>query len=253
MGDLVAFPANAAIHTLTGPLSIGEFASMCAADPGTSVPVFTWDGIQITVGLARDCRPVGEEQIYEVHLDDRTVLYVSSSTEFVLRHGSEGLRPPELALGESLMPLYLGEDSYHYPIYYENGTSWKRAIAPADRTYKRKISRMVAEWKEGRPLPRGTFVEHIDKNRKNYHPDNLRIVHKPAKAIRTKTYDIVKAVRTGQRVIREVEGDLPKRRGPNNHAVHDVKPSVMMLVYEFSVDPTDVVVMSGVFVRSRLC
>lgn len=229
---------------------MATFAAACEADRSATELVFTWNGEQVTVGVASECRTIGEEQIFEIELDDRVVMRVSGSTELITRDG-ERVTPPELRVGQSLMPLYTSKDAHGYPVYKDPGTTWKRAIAPADRTRLRKIGRMVAEWKEG-PLVRGTYVEYIDGNRENYHPDNIRVVHKPSKARRTKSYDVVRAVQAGQDVIRQVEADLPKKKLPNNHTVIDVRPMELELVFELVVASTDVVAMCGVFLSTKL-
>lgn len=247
----MGLPRSAVIQTITGPLSVEQFAARCLVDPDFHVPVFSWDGLRITVGLASKCRPTGEEQLFSVVLDDGSELAVGASTAFLLRSGDEALSPAELSRGDSLLPLYLSEDKQGYPTYKNVGLRWPTG-PKIDRQSVRKISRMVAEWKHGAPLPAGTYVEHIDGDRKNCHPDNLRIVHKPAKASRSKRYGLVDALKEAADVVREFEQIRPKRL-PNNHSVCDVTPMEMDVVYDLTVDTGNVIVLGGVFVRLNLC
>lgn len=248
----VGLPASATIQTIAGTLTIEQFALLCEEDPGFEVPLFSWDGVRITVGLGRRCRAVGEEQLYAVTLDDGAELVVGSSTTFMPREGSDELRPMELVPGTSLLPLYLGEDVQGYPTFKNVGVRWQMG-PKIDRGAHRKVARMVGEWKTGAPLRLGTYVEHIDKDRKNCHPDNLRIVHRPAKARRSRNYNLIEAAREAAALVREFGVVRPKRRRPNNHAVCDVRPMELDQVFGFEVDPGDVFVMGGVFLRQNLC
>lgn len=45
-----------------------------------------------------------------------------------------------------------------------------------EKTYGRHTHRIVAEEKLGRPLRAGEIVHHVDGNKRNNHPDNLRVM-----------------------------------------------------------------------------
>jgi len=228
------------IETTSGPVSVSELARRCETSQGLSVSVFVWTGTRFYVAKALDFRAIGQEQIFIVELDSGDRLYVSASSSFVMLNRTTKL-PPELVDGDSLLPLYTSEDAHGYPTYKEPGT-----------TQPYKFSRLVAEWKTGQKLPPGTFVEHIDKNRKNYHPDNLQITQNIAKASKSRSYGIIQAVEDAQALFDEYD-QLGSSSASiilkPNHRVLSVEVGHLEDVFTATIDTADTVAVSGVFLK----
>lgn len=247
----MALRGSSVIRGVAGGLIVEDFALACEENPHLRVPVFTYDGHEITVGLAHSCAPIGEEQLFGILLDSGETVYCSSTTTFLMRRGGEK-SPPELKIGDSLLPLYLAKDAQGYPTYMQLGENYKHAVAVADRALRRRVMRLVAEWKQGRPLREGTKVKLADGDASNCHPDNLTVVEDTSKAIRSKSYGITDAVRRAH-VFIEAAANRRAKKTPNNHTVHDIQPMEMELVYELSVEDTDVVAIEGVFLGLAGC
>ena len=229
------------LETASGPIEIGVLANETVLDPDFSVVVLTWTGDRLFVTEAFDFRSIGEQQIFDVVLDGGTRIYVSPSSRFALKNG-EAKMAPELLPGDSLLPLYLAKNTNGYPTYQIPG-----------RAVKRKISRLMAEWILGHPLEKGTYVEHIDGNRENYHPDNLKITFDLLKAKRSHKNSAVKTVGAADALFDEcaaasplmAEIVKPKRR--TNHKVIASIPGRLDEVFTASVRSAGSLSVSGVF------
>jgi hypothetical protein len=247
----VALRGSCVIQGVSGGLVVADFALACEENPDLRVPVFSYDGHEIVVGLAHSCTCVGEEQLFAVLLDSGETVHCTTSTNFLMRRGGEK-SPPELKVGDSLLPLYLGKDAQGYPTYMQLGESYKHAIAPADRVLRRRVMRLVAEWKHGHPLKEGARVELADGNPANCHPSNLTVKEDVRRATRSRTYSITDAVRRAQTFV-EAAANRRARKNPKNHTVHDIQPMEMEPVYELSVEDSDIVAVEGVFLGLMGC
>lgn len=250
----MAFRGDCELQAITRILKIQDAAKAFSVVPSLEIPVFIWTGYRITIGVISGCRSADERQIFAVHLDDGSTLHASSDTEFVTRDGEIAVAA-ELQPGDSLMPLYLSEDSHGYPIYKENNPEAnKNAPCSTDRAPRRKISRLVAEWKLDHPLEPGTFVEHIDGDRKNCHPDNLRIARKPENTRKSTNYPVAEAVKEAQTFIQDVKSsNAPTKKDlPDNHSVELVEIMGVQPVFEV-ITPCGAVCVSGVFINANYC
>ena len=240
----MALRGDMALQTIVGAKKISELSDRTVLNPDHTELAFVLSGGSFFVAEVGDFRSVGQEQVFAVELDDGNVLHVSPSSQLVMRTGRLKL-PPELKPGDSLMPLYLDEDAHGYPTYRVPG-----------RAVKRKISRLIAEWKLGHKLGKGTYVEHIDGDRKNCHPDNLKISINEKMAKRSHKNKVVTAVEALQTLLDECAAASPKmakiigKRTKRNHKVSRITPGRLEEVYTASVRSVGSLSVSGVFVQS---
>jgi hypothetical protein len=231
------------VETAAGSVAISKLADCTVLNPDFSEKVLSWMGDRLFVSEISQIRLLGTEQLFEVVLDDGRVVYASASSRFVMKSGLRKM-PPELEPGDSLLPLYLGEDAHGYATYSVPGCGRKR-----------KISRLMAEWMTGGPLEKGTYVAHIDGNRKNHHPDNLRITINKEMASRSYKNKLVKAYDAAQALLDECAAASPMmakivgRKGKGNHKVESVRPGVLGRVYTASVRSAGSLSVSGVFLE----
>jgi hypothetical protein len=231
------------IETAAGPIKVKKLAELSAKDKNFSELAFTWVGEKFTLSKITNIRSIGLEQLFDVRLDDGQTIQVSASSYFVTRSGDRK-RAPELSIKESLLPLYISNDPYNYPTYSIPGQGAKR-----------KISRFMAEWKQGRELEKGTYVSHIDGNRSNYHPDNLKITINKAKAKRTVRNRLIMAIKTAQSLLDECAAASPSmgkivgRKSKRNHKVISVIPGLLTEVYTMSGISGGSLSVSGVFLE----
>lgn len=163
--------ANTIVHTPQGDRIIGHLAAS-----GQIVYCFTWERGKITVGRAA-FEEAGIYDAQRVVLDNGKSVITSLTTMVVDRSGvDQELRQ---LTDKSVMPLYLSATKHGYPIYRQVNTHRKTAPAPSDRKPWRSIARMVWESRSGQRILPGFLVRHLDRNRKNCHPDNLRVEGKP--------------------------------------------------------------------------
>jgi len=225
-----------------------------SAVPGLEIPIFAWTGERIVIDTLNGCQEIGERQIFGVHLDDGSAVFCTADTAFIVRDGT-AVSAAELQPGDALMPLYLSKDSHGYPVYKEpNPVANKFAPCSIDRAPIRKISRLVAEWRLGHPLEPGTYVEHIDGNRENCHPDNLKISFKPENTRKSTNYGITQVVEEATNFIQEVNADksLKKNSLPDNHSVDYIEIMGLEPVYELT-GLLGTVAVSGVFISTICC
>lgn len=167
------------VHTLRGPRQVGQLAIAVE-----TVWCFTWAQGRISIGRC-SFEHVGEQELHRVVLDNGKSLLMSADSVLLRRDGQE---QPVIALaGKSVMPLYLSELSNGYPSYrqlYEHRAS---APAPADRKPWRSVARMVWEYRSGCRLLPGFLVRHLDGDRTNCCPDNLRLEGRPQRRPRRNT------------------------------------------------------------------
>jgi len=235
---------DARIETVSGAIPMMDLVEASSDNLDFSTQLFTWNGARLCVTTATDFRSLGAHQIFAVVLDDRSTLHVSAGTQFILRRG-DLKRPPELENQDSLLPLYLSTDNHGYSVFKEPKTSQLR-----------KLSWLVAEWKLGRPLEKGDIVNHIDRDRKNYHPDNLKITHNKAMATKTRKYGLVKAANEANELLDECISLSPKLAQvikKRNHRVVSVEPSIMEEVFTATVTNSQTVAVSGVFLKLPSC
>lgn len=174
----MSISGDATVHTLVGDVLVVDLAAR--REPTL---VFTWDGSRITVGQALATR-CSRGITTDLLLDDGAILHMRPES-YVLSKLRTYRRVSDLAVGESLLPLYLKEGSSG-PTYHEFGDWFRGGLAPSDRNRWRRISRMVAEWKLGRRLEKGEIVEHVDGCNFNCAPENLRVIYRKSKPPRKK-------------------------------------------------------------------
>lgn len=236
-------PGDMRIQTAAGPVEMSILADRSVSNQDFSELALSMIGRRFFVAELTNVRSLGSEQLFEVELDDGVVVRVSASSRFVMKSGQRKVAP-ELNPGDSLLPLYLEEDAHGYPTYRVPG-----------RAVKRKISRLMAEWKTGGPLGKGTYVSHIDGNRKNYHPDNLKITVDEARAKRSHKNKLVKVYDAAQTLMDECAAASPimakivRRKGKGNHKVVAVRPGRLAEVFTASVRFEGSVSVSGVFLE----
>lgn len=231
------------LQLASGEVKIADLADQTVLNPDFSEVAFIWDGTRLFVSEVGQVRLLGTEQLFEIELDDGGIVQASASSRFVMKNGDLKIAP-ELSPGDSLLPLYLESDSYGYPTYRIPG-----------RAVKRKISRLIAEWKHGAPLPRGTDVRHIDGNRKNYHPDNLEITLNKRSKKRSQKNSLTKAYKAAQELLDECAAASPmmaeivRKKKRTNHKVVRVTPGSLGDVYTASVRSEGSLSVSGVFLE----
>lgn len=202
-----------------------------------------WRGGELTIDDVIGVRPLSQQQLFDVKLDDGNVVRASATSLFVMRNGDRKMAP-ELRPGDSLLPLYLEEDSHGYPTYRIPGKS-----------IKRKISRFVAEWMFGRKLPRGTNVEHVDGNRKNYHPNNIRVRFSARSPKKGHKNPLITTFNETKAFLEEIAQEDPKiaeivaKKPRRNHKVVSVTPGELGLVYGASVRSASALSVCGVFLE----
>ncbi|MGE3483747.1 MAG: hypothetical protein AB7L09_03325 [Nitrospira sp.] len=231
------------LQTASGPVKIEEIFDRTVRNPDHVEIVFIWTGSRLFFSEIKDFRPLGEEQIFDVVLDDGSTVRVSPSTHFMMRNGDRKTAP-ELAPGDSLLPLYLEEEYHGYPTYRIPG-----------RDVKQKIYRLMAEWKLGHPLDRGTEVKHLDGNRKNYHPDNLEIKLNARSKVRRRRNKLGRAFQEVNKLLAECAeaspliAEIAEKKIRRNHKVMSITPGRMGVVYTASVRSVGFVSVSGVFLE----
>lgn len=225
------------LDDLSQPKTLEELAR----DSCKKISVFTYQD-KVTVGLVDRVVLVGESGVYSIMLDDDSYLKVTGDQEFILRNG-EVTKCTDLKCGDSLMPLYISYDRHGYPLYKENSDHNLINESSIDRRRVRKVSRMVAEYKVGVKLQEGTYVNHINENRKNCNPDNLSVEVK-----KTKTREIldpyIRALKEAKEFI-DLNG--------NNHKVKEVLVGEPEPVYRLIYSSLNNVAISGVFLKLDEC
>jgi hypothetical protein len=221
------------IETVAGPKQIGELARNCDEDPDFSIPLISWTGSKVFIVQARNFRCVGEEQIITVELDDGNKLYLSSSSELMLRLG-DSKKPVALAEGDSLLPFYTKFDRNKHPCFRNPGKS--ELI---------KFVKLVAAWKLGRELEKGDFVTVIDKDKNNYHPNNLKITHNKSQATKSRSYGLIQIAEE----LNNLASETSEVEEPNNHRVLSTELGLTDSVYTATLGGAEVVAVAGVFVK----
>jgi len=238
------------LETASGPVEIRRLADRASKAPDFSEVAFVWTGARFFATEVSQFQMIGQQQLFEVMLDDGQAVQVSASSQFVMKSG--GLKiPQELRPGDSLLALYIKDDKHGYPTCRVPG-----------KAAKRKISRLMAEWRLGHELVRGTCVEHVDGNRKNYHPDNLRIIVDERRAVRSHKNAVVKVVEQANKLFEECAAASPKmakivklkkKKRKSNHKVASVVPGLLGDVYTAFVRSGGSLSVSGVFLNLPSC
>jgi len=189
------------VHTLGGDKFAGDLV-------GSPTAIFNWDGQRITVGHVQ-FEEARRGVAVAVHLDDGSVLRVCRDQEFLLRDGARCL-VTDLQPGTSLLPLYLSADHHGYLSYVEPGEWHRGGLTRQDRQRRRRVARMVAEWKLKRRVQPGDQIRQPE-GRLICDPAHVHVSHKPRK--QQKRIDPV------FRLLREAK----KLMNPNNHKVTQVQ------------------------------
>lgn len=180
--------ADTVVHTPRGNKFVGVLAAK-----GETVFCFTYSLGKITLGRV-GFEEIGEHETMRVVLDNGTTLRCVPGTKLISRKGDvvDAVHPEAL----SVMPLYLSRTTNGYSIYRQVRDDRRDAPAPSDRKPWRSVARMVWEWRTGQRLHPGFCVRHLDNDRANCHPDNLRVEGKPQRRPRkNKLRRLIKAQR----------------------------------------------------------
>jgi len=166
------FGADTTVHTLTGDKSAGTLANT-----EEMVWCFTWGQDRIMIGRVSFAH-AGEQDLHRVVLDNGKSLLLSADSVLLRRDGAP---KPLLTLAEkSVMPLYLSKNTVGYPTYHQLCEQHRHdSLAPSDRKVWKSVARMVWECLTGHRLEPGFLVRHIDGDRRNCHPENLKLEGKP--------------------------------------------------------------------------
>jgi hypothetical protein len=167
----VIVSAETVVHTPRGDRFVGNLARM-----GETVYGFTYTMGRIQLGRVGFER-LEPEETCRVVLDNGKSLRCPLNTELVSRDG-DNLRVFQ-ANDQSVMPLYMKTTPAGYVQFRQVWDRRKEAPAPSDRKPWRSLARMIWEWRTGQRLQPGFVVRHIDGDRSNCHPDNLRMEGKP--------------------------------------------------------------------------
>jgi len=231
-----------ALELASGPVKIAELCDRTVLNPDYTDVAFVWTGLRLFMSEISEFRLIGRQQVFDVELDDGSIVRASATSRFAMKSGAYRMAP-ELSPGDSLLPLYFGVDFHGYPTYKVPG-----------KDVKQKIYRLMAEWKHGKSLEKGTEVKHIDGNRKNFHPDNLTIT--PNKRSQRKhKHKIVKAYEDAQKLLDEcaaaspMMAEIAKSKRRTNHKVRRSTPGLVEPVYTASVRSMGSVSVSGVFLE----
>ena len=227
------------IETIDGPRPIEDLVRRCEEDPDIVVPVISWTGSRVFFVPARNFRCLGEHQVLTIELDDGNKIYMSGSSQLLLRRGDYIL--PQEAEGASLLPFYTGSDEDGHRTFRD----------PGKKTKPLKFTRLAAEYKMGRPTEFGDYVELKDGDKKNYHPNNLKIIHDKERATKRRTYDITKIADEAHELLGELFKAAPGRppKKGKNHKVVASEFGSMEPVYTATIDGAEVVAVSDVFVK----
>lgn len=203
-------------------------------------PVFSFDGVRITVGWLERVIHCGRVSVHDLIFDNHDGLVVTADQRLLLFNG-DPVTLEEGVIGKSLLPLYLDRDKHGYPIYRENTGYHLNANTEADCQKTRKVARMVAENKLSSRLVSNTYVKHVDGNRYNCHPDNLAVTQKSGAKQRKFVHPFVKAVIDAQKIIES---------HPKNHKVVEILSGESVDVYGCIVSPMNNMAVNGVFVQT---
>lgn len=206
------------------------------------IPVFTMLPEKVSVGWIERIVSLGEFSVNTVTLDDGSSIKVNKTQNFIMRDNSR-LLLSGLSEGKSLMPLYLSKDSCGYVIYGENTDYFKKAPAPIDKRYSRKVSRMVAEFKINDRLIQNTHISYKDENRNNCHPDNIEVTYRGDK-LRKRTGSLVKALIEARDFINSVNN--------KNHKVKSITEGGKEVMFGIKAS-CDNIALSGIFVGTDDC
>lgn len=178
--------------------------------------VFTWDGEKISVGQIKRGKTV-RERAYFITLDNDMSIFCSDYDFFVTKKDG----PKEvlkLKRRASIMPLYIKLDAHGYPLYADQGEYYKSGLTINDKNKRRKVCRMVAEWKYKKRLERFDWVEFVDMDRLNAHPDNIILINKPKDVTRCPAF-AKPFVKAGE-ILQKLQARLDRFK-INNHKVTD--------------------------------
>ncbi len=137
----------------------------------TNVPVYTYDqeNLRFKIGTMTKCwkTKVATEMVH-ITLDDGSVLRLTPE-HLVCTFEDEWVKAGDLAAGDRLMALHV---LYDVMIRDRKG-GWTRE------------SRLVGEWKNGGPLPKGVQVDHEDLTRLDNRPHMLNVLTKSQHSSKT--------------------------------------------------------------------
>jgi hypothetical protein len=202
-------------------------------------PVFSFDGVRITVGYLERVVNCGKAHTKRVILDNNEGIIVTPDQEFIYLDGTVA-KVTDLELDKSLMPLYLQKSFVGYS-YKENTDYFKKALTSQDSHSTRLVARMVIESKIDSRFAPNMSARHIDKNRNNCHPNNLTYGLKRKTKPRKKLSKLSKAILDAKEIIKEF---------PDNHKVVEISDGPNTNIYGLVVAPSNNIAIGGIFMTT---
>lgn len=194
--------ADTVVHTLRGDRNAGHLA-----DSGETIFCFTWATGRIIYGRCAFQR-AGIVTLQRAVLDSGSSLLLSADSVLLRRDGEPA--PLMTLIDKSVMPLYMSATTNGYPLYRQVRSDRRDAPAPCDRKNYRPVARMVWEARTGQRLQPGFLIRHLDGDRRNCHPENLRAEGRLQRKPRR------------NKVRKHIE--IQKMRLPNNHKLIGFTP-----------------------------
>lgn len=166
---------NTIVYTADGR---GNVPIKLLAEEGKDVPVFCYDdNRKIVIRYMRNPRITGFEDIYKITLDDGSFVEVTGNHK-ILTHKRSYVEAKDLRKGDSLKTLTKYEASIKDVFYDANSRSQNYFWLASGFKGVKSEHRLIAEFHNSSPIPKGYVVHHKDRDALNNNPNNLEIMSK---------------------------------------------------------------------------